>query len=187
MNDAKTEDMTKLAILSVAQEVGAGIFTAAEIEQIRRQLLMRLGGDGKTTHEQIAAVLSEAGIPVRRSLDEGTARYEEEFRDLLHFSTLEDAEMCLIRLDELLRKFREQSDPAGELRVVEVARLGLRRAVMISRNAKVDPEKRAEKEEVSRWFRVWIENPGAFFDWLELRKQAPEFRRQFDDRAPIEH
>ena len=187
MNDAKPDVTTKEAILSVAHKVGAGIFTAAEIEQIRRQLLAQLGDDGETTHEQIATVLSEAGIPVRLSRDEGRTRYEEEFRDLLHFSTLDDAEMCLIRLDELLRKFREQGDPAGELRVIEVARLGLRRAVMISRNAKVDPEKRAEKEEVSQWFRVWIESPGAFFDWLELRKQAPEFRRLFDDRAPVEH
>jgi hypothetical protein len=185
MNE-NVEVRTKEAILSVAHEVGAGIFTAAEIEQIRRQLLVRLGGEAQTSHEQIAAVLAEAGIPVRRSRDDGTTRYEEEFRDLLRFSTLEDAEMCIIRLDELFRKFREQGDPAGELRVIEVARLGLRRAVMISRNAKVDPEKRAEKEEVSRWFRVWIENPTAFFDWLELRKQAPEFRRHFDRATPVE-
>lgn len=185
MND-KLEDTTKRTILSAAHEVGAGIFTAAEIEQIRRQLLARLGEEGKASQEQIAAVLAEAGIPVRRSREEAATRYEEEFRDLLRFSTLEDAEMCIIRLDELLRKFREQGDPAGELRVIEVARLGLRRAVMISRNAKVEPEKRAEKDEVSRWFRVWIENPGAFFDWLELRKQAPDFRQRFSRHAPVE-
>ena len=41
-----------------------------------------------------------------RSDTEG--KYEEEFADLLHFSSLEDAEMCLVRLDELLRKFRAE-------------------------------------------------------------------------------
>ncbi|HVB33165.1 MAG TPA: hypothetical protein VNJ52_02140 [Patescibacteria group bacterium] len=184
--NAKPEDMMREAILAIAREVVAGIFTPAEIEQIRRQLLVRLGSDGKTSHDQIAAVLAEAGLPVRRPRQEGPARYEEEFRDLLHFSTLGDAEMCLIRLDELLRKFREQGDPAGESRVFEVAQLGLRRAVMISRNTKVDADKRKEKEEVCRWFRVWMENPAAFFDWLELRKQAPDFRRKFGWRAPVE-
>jgi hypothetical protein len=184
--NAMSEGATREAILSMAREVGAGIFTFAEIEQVRRQLLARLGAEASASHEEIAAVLAQAGIPVRRTRAEGAARYEEEFRDLLHFSTLEDAEVCLVRLDELLRKFRGQGDPAGEARVVEVAQLGLRRAVMISRNAKVDPHKRIEKEEVSRWFRVWLQNPAAFFDWLELRKQTPEFRRCFERRATVE-
>ena len=35
-------------------------------------------------------------------------QYEEEFQDLLHFATLEDAEMCIMRLDELYRKFKEE-------------------------------------------------------------------------------
>ena len=173
-------------ILDLARELGAGIFTPAEIEQIRRQLLVKLGAAGKASPEHIAAVLADSGLPVRRSLDPGSTRYEEEFHDLLHFATLEDAEMCLIRLDELLRKFRQQGDRAGESRVIEVGQLGRRRAVMIARNAKVDPEKRVEKEEIGRWFKVWLENPAAFFDWLELRKQTPEFRRLFGRRAPVE-
>lgn len=182
---AKPEVTKKDLILEVARELGATIFTPAEIEQIRRQLLVRLGAAGKAAPEYIAAVLGDSGLPVRRSLDPAAARYEEEFRDLLHFATLEDAEMCLIRLDELLRKFRHENDPVGESRVIEVAQLGLRRAVMIARNAKVDAEKRLEKEEVSRWFKVWLENPEAFFDWLDLRKQAPEFHQRFGRRAPV--
>ena len=106
-------------------------------------------------------------------------QYEEEFTDLLHFSTLEDAEMCLVRLDELLRKFSAEHERAAAERVREVARLGRRRAEMIARNHKVDAEKRAEKEEIAHWFGIWLDTPDAFFDWLEVRKQSPEFRRQF--------
>jgi hypothetical protein len=186
MTTEKPEDGKKELILETARELGVSIFTPAEIEQIRRQLLVRLGVEGRISPEHIAAVLVEAGLPVRRARAAGATRYEEEFHDLLRFATLEDAEMCLIRLDELLRKFREQGDHAGEARVVEVAQLGHRRAMMIARNAKVEPEKRAEKEEVGQWFKVWLENPEAFFDWLELRKQAPEFRRRFGGRAPVE-
>lgn len=173
-------------ILEVARELGASIFTPAEIEQIRRQLLVRFADQGRTSPDHIARVLVESGLPVRRSLDPGTARYEEEFHDLLHFATLEDAEMCLIRLDDLLRKFREQGDPEGEARVIEVAQRGYRRAVMISRNPKVDPAKRSEKAEISQWFHTWLDNPEAFFDWLELRKQAPDFQQRFGRRAPVE-
>jgi len=43
----------------------------------------------------------------------------------------------------------------------------------------VAAEKRAEKAEIRQWFRVWLETPEAFFDWLELRKRAPEFVEKF--------
>jgi hypothetical protein len=62
---------------------------------------------------------------------------------------------------------------------MEVGRLGKRRAEMISRNHKVEARKRAEKEEIASWFRIWLENPDAFFDWLDVRKQTPEFREKF--------
>jgi hypothetical protein len=105
--------------------------------------------------------------------------YEEEFSDLLHFSTLDEAEMCLVRLDELLRKFTTEGERTAAERVREVARLGRRRAEMISRNSKVEAEKRAGKEEVAHWFAIWLETPDAFFDWLEVRKQSKEFQGKF--------
>ena len=66
-------------------------------------------------------------------------------------------------------------------RVLNVARLGKRRAEMISRNHKVEPHKREEKVEIANWFRIWLETPDAFFDWLEVRKHSPEFRAKFPD------
>ena len=105
--------------------------------------------------------------------------YEEEFEDLLHFKTLEDAEVSIMRLDELRHKFAERKELAAVNRVLEVARLGKRRAEMISRNHKVEPQKRTEKEEIAVWFRVWLESPDAFFGWLEVRKASPEFKLRF--------
>jgi hypothetical protein len=43
----------------------------------------------------------------------------------------------------------------------------------------VNPEKRREKEEIARWFKVWLDVSDLFFDWLEMRKQSEEFRQQF--------
>jgi hypothetical protein len=100
-------------------------------------------------------------------------------RDLLHFSTFEEAEMCLIRLDELVRKFRAESLPNLEESIRDVARLGRRRAEMIARNRAVEESKREEKDEIAHWFAIWLETPNAFFDWLELRKQSPEFQTRF--------
>lgn len=177
----------KQLILEIARELAVPRFTPAEVEQIRRQLVARLGGAGKTSADYIAGVLETAGLRVVWSTRADTeGRYEEEFRDLLHFATLEEAEMCLVRLDELLRKFRAERERAAAERVLEVARLGRRRAEMVARNPRVDVQKRAEKEEILQWFKIWLDTPDAFFDWLEMRKQSPDFQQRFARPEPIE-
>jgi hypothetical protein len=187
--DAAGESPTKKAmILEAASALGKPRFTPAEIEQIRRQLIAHLGESGKTSTDYIVSVLEEAGMRVVWSTQSDTqGRYEEEFADLLHFSTFTEAEMCLVRLDELLRKFQVEGERAAAERVREVARLGRRRSEMIARNRKVETKNRAQKEEVAHWFAIWLETPGAFFDWLEIRKQSPEFQEKFphgfDDEA----
>lgn len=178
----RTLPTKKALILEAARAFGKARFTPAEMEQIRRQLIARLGPEGKTSEDYIGGVLEEAGLRVswsKESEADAAERYDEELSDLLHFSTLAEAEMCLVRLDELFRKFQSHGQHEGEERVREVARLGRRRAEMIARNHKVEAKKRAEKEEVARWFGVWLETPDAFFDWLEVRKQSPEFQKAF--------
>ena len=112
---------------------------------------------------------------------------EEEFRHLLHFANLEETESCLRRLDDLWRGFRAGEQRAQAERVLEVARLGLQRARMIAGNKRVSAARRAEKEEIRQWFRVWLENPEVFFDWLEVRKQAPDFMEKFGAPATPEN
>jgi hypothetical protein len=170
----------KVLILDTAREIAATKWTPAEIEQLRRKLLAEHGEAGKTGADYIAEVLkSEGWKVVLTQREEAEEEYEEEFEDLLHFKTLEDAEVSLTRLDELMRKFRTHGEKAAVERVLDVARLGKRRAEMIARNRKVDAHKRAEKEEIANWFRIWLETPDAFFDWLDLRKQSPEFQKKF--------
>jgi len=174
-------------ILEAARGLDKPRFTPAEIEQIRRQLIAQFGARGKTSPDYIVSVLEEAGLRVVWSTQSDTeGRYEEEFADLLHFSALAEAEMCLVRLDELLRKFAVEGERSAAERVREVARLGRRRAEMIARNHKVDAQKREEKEEIAHWFAIWLETPEAFFDWLEVRKQSPEFKKKFPHAADEE-
>jgi hypothetical protein len=170
----------KEMILQTAREIGAQRYTPAEIDQLRRRLLAEYGEEGKTASEYIADVLKDAGLKVVLTLqEEAEEQYEEEFEDLLHFKTLEDAEVSIMRLDELMRKFQAHGERAAVERVLDIARMGKRRAEMIARNHKVEPQKRAEKEEIANWFRIWLETPDVFFDWLDVRKQAAEFQVKF--------
>jgi hypothetical protein len=174
-------------ILEAAREIAPSRWTLAEIDQLRRRLIAEHGEAGKTGTDYIAEVLKSAGWKVALSLqEEAEEHYEEEFEDLLHFKTLEDAEVCIMRLDELMRRFRAHGEHAAVERVLNVARLGKRRAEMIARNHKVEPRKREEKLEVANWFRIWLENPDAFFDWVDVRKQSPEFRARFPESESLE-
>jgi len=112
----------------------------------------------------------------------GGATAEDEFAHLLRFATLDEAEATLRRLDAMWREARGAGDKARAAHVLEIARQGLRRARMIAGNPRVAAAKRAEKEEIRQWFRVWLETPDAFFDWLELRKASPEFAEKFGSR-----
>lgn len=167
-------------ILQAAREIGAQRFTPAEIDQLRRRLLAEYGDEGRTASDYVANVLKDAGLKVALTLqEEAEEQYEEEFEDLLHFKTLEDAEVSIMRLDELMRKFQTHDERAAVERVLNIARLGKRRAEMIARNQKVEAQKRLEKEEIANWFRIWLETPDVFFDWLDVRKQSPDFQARF--------
>jgi hypothetical protein len=182
-----SEKSKKDLILETAREIGASKWTLAEIDQLRRRLQAEHGEAGKTSSEYIGDILKSAGWKVLLTLqEEAEEQYEEEFEDLLHFKTLEDAEVSIMRLDELMRKFQAHGEHAAVERVLGIARLGKRRAEMISRNHKVEPHKREEKVEIANWFRIWLETPDAFFDWLDVRKQSPDFRARFPETETLE-
>jgi hypothetical protein len=179
-----SEESKKKHILEVAAGLNAELYTPAEIEQIKRKMIARFGASSKCNPEYIVEVLEDAGLRVDWSTQvDSEDLYEEEFRDLLHFATLEDAEMCLTRLDELVRKFQVEGEHAAVRRVLEVGKLGRRRAEMIARNHRVDPKKREEKQEILEWFRLWLQAPETFFDWLDLRKKSPDYQSRFGAKA----
>ena len=170
----------KALILEAARELSIEKWTTAEVDQLRRKLIAEHGEAGKSGNDYIADVLKSMGWKVQLTeREEAEERFEEEFEDILHFKTLKDAEVSITRLDELLRRFRAHGETAAVERVLEIARLGKRRAEMISRNRKVEAHKREEKKEIAEWFRIWLETPDSFFDWLEVRKAAPEFVHKF--------
>ena len=172
----------KEMILEAARELGIERWTTAEIDQLRRKMIADHGEAAKSSNDYIADVLKSMGWKVQLSeREEAEERFEEEFEDILQFRTLQDAEVSLTRLDELLRRFRTHGERAAVERVLEIARLGKRRAEMISHNRKVEAQKREEKREIAEWFRIWLETPDAFFQWLEVRKSSSDFREKFGD------
>jgi hypothetical protein len=172
----------KEMIADTARQMGIQKWTTAEVDQLRRKLQAEHGEEGKTGNDYIVDVLKSMGLKMQLTeREEAEERFEEEFEDILHFKTLQDAEVSLTRLDELWRRFKDHEEPAAAQRVLEIGRLGKRRAEMIARNHKVEAKKREEKQEIADWFRIWLETPDAFFNWLDVRKASPAFKEQFGE------
>jgi hypothetical protein len=172
--------LKKDMIEATARQMGIQKWTTAEVDQLRRRLQAQYGEEGKTGNDYIVEVLKNMGLKMQLTeREEAEERFEEEFEDILHFKTLHDAEVSLTRLDELWRRFKDHDEPAAAERVLEIGRLGKRRAEMIARNHKVEAKKREEKREIADWFRIWLETPDAFFNWLDVRKASSAFKEQF--------
>lgn len=151
-------------------EVGRG-----EAAAIRHRVQEALGPGARLSDDYLAGVLDELGVRVSREL----RGVSPELYAQLHYGSLEAAEQTLRVLDEHYRKAVEADDREAIRDARHAALLVRRRAELIARNMRVAPEKRAEKEEIARWFAVWLETPDLLFDWLALRQSSPGFRALF--------
>jgi hypothetical protein len=163
---------------------------AAEIEAVLEAVRGRFGEGAVETPARVARLLADEGAELRHAeILELDARlrlagpYDAMFRNVLKFSTFDEAAASLRRLDNLRRRFEQDDDREGLRRVRETVLKGKRRAQMIAGNASVNERKRAEKAEIAEWFTLWLNQPSIFETWLDLRRRSPDFRARFPEPA----
>ena len=100
-------------------------------------------------------------------------------KGLLQLRDLGSALASLQKIDTLYRQYREVSDRVGTSLARELAAKSELRAKNMAVNVRLGQGKRNEKREIARWFKVWLEVPDLFFDWLEMRQKSREFQRMF--------
>ncbi len=145
---------------------------------VRQRLDLR----GGVSLSYIASVLRVAGFAVdyqdRYSDPVMPEPYASRLKDLLRFGGFSETEDSLRRINEIFLEFREASDHKGIDLVRTLLIRGKERADSLARNPRVSPQKRREKQEIAQWFRIWLQTPDLFFDWLEVRKQSADFPLQ---------
>ena len=166
---------------------------AKELEAVREAVRERFGEGAVESPARTARVLADEGAELRHAeVLEMDARwrtqdpYEAAFRNVLKFSTFEEAAASIRRLDNLRKQFRRKGDKGGLRRVHETVLKGKQRAQMIARNQSVNERKRAEKAEMAEWFTVWLNQPEIFEDWLALRLASKDFRARFLEEGQAE-
>lgn len=176
----------KQLILEYCRERGIQSASIFEIRSIQAALGRQLGPNERPSLSYIANVLRRAGAHVDfndRYVDPLMGEpYATRLQGLLQFRDLKTAEIALRRLDEAHREYERISDRTGAKLVRSLVLKGKQRAESLAASPRVNAARRAQKREIADWFRVWLETPDIFFDWLELRKCSEEFQRLFGVR-----
>lgn len=173
-------------IIEVWEALDCESIGRAEIEAIEIAVAARFGEGAVETPMKTARLLADEGAELRHAelLELDVVRRTEDrfaaaFRNLIKFSTFAEAEITFKNIENLRQKFLRENDRDGLRRLRQKTLQAKERAVMISKNQKVTPEKRAEKAEIAEWFKIWLETTEIFGAWLNLRKKSPDFQTRF--------
>ncbi|HEX8265993.1 MAG TPA: hypothetical protein VF596_11345 [Pyrinomonadaceae bacterium] len=158
----------------------------AELEAIEEAVRGHFGDGAVETPMTLARMLADEGAELRHAeilkldVERRTEdAYAAPFRNLIKFGNFAEAETTLKNLENLRQKFVRENDREGMRRLKAKTVQAKERAQMISKNARVAPEKREEKAEIAEWFKIWLETPQIFASWLALRKRSPDFQERF--------
>lgn len=174
----------KQLILEYSRERGFASVGAQEIRAIENAVRRRMGNGHKVSSSYIANVLRQAGARVEVDdpfVDPWMEEpYASRLAGLLQFGDLEEAESSLRKLDAIFQEYRAAADRQGTDLIRSLIVKGKQRADALAANPRIRAEKRREKQEIARWFRVWMDISDLCFDWIEMRKESEEFQKLFN-------
>lgn len=170
-------------VLEIYDREAMGEVTAREIAVINQALIAEYGEGGAMQPAEIARILNLEELPVRFDqifrMDSPTEKYESLFRGLTACGSLAEAEVTLRRIDELFVKFQQAGDRTG-VRFARSAALRLKQqAAALSQSPKLTEHQRDEMGEITQWTIIWLQTPGVFAQWLELRKATAAYKSLF--------
>jgi hypothetical protein len=161
---------------------------ARELEEIQKELKEKFGAGGLASPAAIARAVADEGAVLRHpEVFECDAKWrqehlkKQEFRNELDFTDLSVAFDSAVRLEEKRLQLQLDGDATGlkELRGMVIA---ARKDLELRARSKVlEGAVREQVKEISQWLTVWLQSPELFSDWLDLRRQAPEFVRKFSE------
>ena len=165
----------KALVEEFLRECNPAEVTPAVLAAARRYVIARLEGV-RVSDRYLVELAEAAGFAVARE----AGGLPTDLRNRVHFHDFDAAEASLRDLQREYVAARETSD---RLRMQDCRRAVLRakeRLGLLLRRPGLGGDKSAAKEEIAAWFRVWLETPELFSDWIALRRQVL-------DRKPEDH
>lgn len=170
-------------VLDIYDREAMGEVTAREVAIINQALIEEFGEGGAMDPGEIARVLVDEDIPVRYEqifrMAALTDKYETTFSYLPGTDSLTDAEATLREIDRLYRVYQRQHDRTGLRYARQAAQAAKGDAEQAAQDAALDEQSQAEQAEIAQWFRVWLQTPDLFEQWLALRQGTNDYRNKF--------
>lgn len=186
-------------IVELWDRLGRPAVGERELREIQRSLRKQFGQNAEESPAAIARVLADEDAELRHpQIIEFDARWREakiesdgkEFKGLEDLLT--DRPLRLRKAEALLKKLenlRQSSSAAGNQTAARQARdtaISARQtAELLAKDRKLNQMERAEQAEIAEWLKVWIQTPGLFADWLDLRRRSPEFQKKFSATGKV--
>jgi len=175
-------------MIAVWDDLGRGMVGASELRKIQRLIRERFGAGAVESPAAIARVLADEGAELRHpEIIELDARWRHskitrEEKRLGGLETVAAGEPLRLHEAETLIK-RLEGLRAGDKTAVrsaqKIAIEARQLAHSMARDPNLEQTVRSEQAEIGEWFTVWIQTPGLFEEWLELRRRSVDFKKKF--------
>jgi len=145
--------------------------TRETLTDLRRHVSERLQGT-QTSDHYLLSLVEQTQLPISRDL----GALPPDLRGRVHFHDFASAEASL---REMQNEYESASEAGNRGRMQDCRRAVLRcrqRLQFALNNPNVGEAKRVEKQEILKWFRVWLGDPALFSTWIDLRREV--LRRQ---------
>lgn len=159
------------------------------IETVVREVF---GESAVETPMIIARQLADEGAELRHAeilaLDvnrRSDSPYAAMFRNLLDTSNLDRALVSIRKMDNLRKKFSEDSDKDGLRRIRETAIREKEKALERSKSRRSDAAKRLEYAEIAEWLTLWLQSPEMFESWVKLRRKSADYKKKFGAESDL--
>src|SRR5215471_4113860 len=180
-------------IVSIWRESGCPAVGASELTHLQQAVAEVFGPGEVPSPARIARELAQQGAELRHpEIIESDARWRESqianqidaFESLRLLQTrvplqLNQAAAIVAELEELRVRFVSAND---ELALADLKTLAIearQAAKNLAEEDSLTPADREVQTEISEWFRVWLEAPNLFGQWLELRRSSAMFKEKF--------
>jgi hypothetical protein len=165
-----TPPIKKPSMRSVVAEFVAGS-TGTEIgqeafETLRKQIAAQRGG-APPSRPAILELLLATDAELSRSI----GGFAPDLRGRVHIRDTDSAEASLIEMTGEYTRARLACDSARAADCRRAVQHGQQRLRFLLGRPNLSAEKRREKSELHEWFRVWLEAPELFPDWVFLRRR----------------
>jgi hypothetical protein len=160
-----------------------------EIEAIEIVVRDEFGQSAVDSPMIIARELADEGAELRHAeiLELDAERrletpYAPMFRNILKLSGFKQVLFSISNLENLRKKFVNDSDKEGLRLVRETALSGKNRTLEIANNEILEQKERNKNAEIAEWFTIWLGSPEVFESWVELRKNSKDFKSKFESQ-----